>query len=116
MASEPANYRIAYLVAVIFHLRKRAHADCRDVARQHARGFFDVLRLIAIHANVLAVFQTPRPLADIESDAVAAKLIHGDLHRSARAKRRIEKDERDTATRERAFTVVSGLDLRRKVN
>src|SRR6185503_4435431 len=112
---ESPQHRIADLVTVAHHLRKRAHANRGDVARKHASSFFNMLRLIAIHSDGLAVFQAPRPFANIKRDGIAAKLVNTYFHRSSRAKRRIEKDERDAATCERAFVIVPGLDLRCEV-
>src|SRR6185503_12090715 len=62
------------------------------------------------------MFETPRPLSNIESDRVSAKLVDGDLHRRASAKRRIEKHKRHALAFKRALAVIAGFDLRRKID
>src|SRR6185295_9900108 len=62
------------------------------------------------------MFETPRSLANIESDRVAAKLVDGYLHRRASSKRRIEKHKRHALALKRTLAVIGGFDLRREID
>src|SRR5205085_7357433 len=44
-----------------------------------------------------------------------SEIVDGDLHRGARAQRRVKEDERDAAPRQRALGVIARLDARGQV-
>ena len=81
----------------------RAHADGRDVAREHERGVAQ--RLAARELQLVGA----------QHDRVAAELVDADLERQPRARRGLLEDQRDAAPGERLRGERRALQLERAV-
>ena len=110
------QYWVSPLSFPILEFSKRANTDRRNVTPQYANKLRQMLCLVPIHYNTIAMFQRPRSAAGLKYHGIATKLINANLHGCTRAQAWIKENQCNGLAIKRTILYFAALDLDSRID